>query len=367
MLPSMEPPAAVPTASRRLSTKRARPISEELAPQVAPAQRLEGLVIGGSRGFYDIQTAQGTFTCTIRGRLRKQLEYGEGGGRFKGVRKVRVLDHDPVSAGDRVQFQPTGPATGVIDWVAPRERGALSRRDPAGGELTLTTVAGIDQLICVFAARQPEPHLRLLDRLLVLAELQELDGVVCLNKVDLGVDRALQARMEVYRDAGYPVLFTSAVDRRGIEGLRAQLAGKTSAFVGPSGVGKTSLLNDLQPDLGERTGAVSAATNKGRHTTTGTRLYRLDQPAGGYIADTAGIRALGLTDDALEQLDECFPEFRPFLGSCRLGDCTHIHEPGCTVRTAVRSHRIDAKRYDSYRRLRNEGSEALEEAWSEAD
>ncbi|MHB8574017.1 MAG: ribosome small subunit-dependent GTPase A [Dehalococcoidia bacterium] len=330
-----------------------------------PAERealIEGLVVGGTRGFYEVQTERGVLICTIRGRLRKQLVYGETRSVYKSVRKVKVQQHDPVSIGDRVRALPAGDGTGVIEAVVERDRGAFSRGDPAGGERLLTTVAGLDQLICVFAAAKPEPHLRLLDRLLVLCELQGIAAVICLNKVDLGVGTSLAARLQVYRDAGYPVLQTSVAARRGIEALAAQLAGRTSAFLGPSGVGKTSLLNALQPGAGERTGLVSDSTNKGRHTTIGTRLYPLASALGGYIADTAGIRGLGLPGDVSDRLDGCFPEFRPYLGACRHAGCTHIHEPGCAVRDAVRAGAIDHDRYDSYHRLRDAGRAALIEA-----
>jgi ribosome biogenesis GTPase len=130
------------------------------------------------------------------------------------------------------------------------------------------------------------------------------------------------------------------------------LAGHTSAFLGPSGVGKSSLLNTLQPGLHERISAVSGATGKGRHTTTGTRLFPLDGPDGGYIADTAGIRALTLARETLRQLDVCFPEFRRHLSQCPLTDCSHLHEPGCAIRAAVVAGEITQARYASYCRLR---------------
>ena len=214
-------------------------------------------------------------------------------------------------------------------------------------------------MIAVFACREPEPHLGLLDRMLVTAEAADLAAVICINKVDLGVPNWLEERLAVYPVLGYPIVRTSAEAEIGVEALRERLAGRTSAFLGPSGVGKSSLLNALQPGLHERISAVSDATGKGRHTTTGTRLFPLDGPDGGYIADTAGIRALSLARETLRNLDACFPEFRPYLSQCPLTDCSHLHEPGCAIRAAVAAGEITQARFASYSRfMRGEGDAA---------
>jgi ribosome biogenesis GTPase len=325
---------------------------------------IEGLIVDGSRGQYRVETAQGAYVCTIRGRLRKQLAYPTSANAHRRVQDVKVIEKDPVAVGDRVRILPTGSATsttsatGVIEEIVARAGGAFTRDDPDDGGGALTTVAGLDQMVMVFAARDPEPHLRLLDRLLVLAEAQEMAVAICLNKVDLGLTTELAAELDVYRRIGYPVVLASASDGSGLDELRALLAGRVSAFVGPSGVGKSSLLNAIQPELGQRVSTISSATHKGRHTTTGTRLFPLDGPDGGYIADTAGIRALALVGGARRNLDWCFREFRPYLGACRLSDCTHLHEPDCAVRAAVRTGTIHAGRYDSYHRLATDGRSA---------
>jgi ribosome biogenesis GTPase len=330
------------------------------------AALVEGLIVDGSRGQYRVETADGVLTCTIRGRLRKQLLYPTSTTARKSVQKVKVQEKDPVAVGDRVRVLPSDRAHGVIEEVVARAGGSFTRGDPDDGQPALTTVAGLDQMVMVFAAQQPAPHLRLLDRFLVLAEAQELASTVCINKTDLGVEPWLSERVEVYRAVGYTVVYTSAATGEGIHALRARLAGRTSALLGPSGVGKSSLLNALWPDLEQRVSEVSGLTGKGRHTTTGTRLIPLDGPEGGYIADTAGIRALALGGQVNDRLDWCFPEFRPYLGQCRLNDCTHAHEPGCAVAQALHAGKLDRARCDSYLRLREGNAESAREDWEVA-
>ncbi len=312
---------------------------------------VEGLIVDGSRGIYRVETPIGLLSCTIRGRLRKELTYADSTSARRGVRDVKVKPHDPVAVGDRVRALPTGAGAGVIEEVVARAGAAFTRKDPDPAARELTTIAGLDQMVIVFAVREPDPHLGLLDRFLVVAEDQQVQAIVCMTKADLGIPPELERRMAVYSAAGYRVLYTSIATGQGIEELRDGLSGRTSAFLGKSGVGKSSLLNALEPGLAQRVSEVSGATGKGRHTTTATRLCRLSGPGGGYVADTAGIRALGLTDEAAQRLDWCFREFRPYLGACRLSDCTHIHESDCAVRAAVRDTVIDRERYQSYRRM----------------
>lgn len=321
---------------------------------------LEGLVVDGNRGIYRVETPEGALRCEIRGRLRKQLSYAQTSGTpFRNsVQRVKVHTHDPVAVGDRVRVLVTGRGAGMIEEIIARAGGAFARRDPEAGQGTLHSIVGLEQLVVVLAAREPEPHLGLLDRFLVTAESEDLRAVICINKVDLGVSPQLDEQLAVYQRLGYPVLRTSTASGAGMDALRERLAGRVSAFLGPSGVGKSSLLNLLQPGLHERISSVSDVTGKGRHTTTGTRLFPLDG-ADGYIADTAGIRALTLRQETLDHLDTCFPEFRPFLDHCALGDCRHLHEPHCAVREAVEAGAIAPARYASYRRLlRGDGDPA---------
>ncbi len=343
---SAQPPFSSPSLSSEEDSHTNGAPLESAKPGLA-----EGMIVEGSRGLYLVETPAGMLRCTIRGRLRKQLEYPSSATAHKRVQKAVVKEHDPVAVGDRVRVLPTGSGSGVIEEVVARAGGSLTRDDPDDGKGQIRSVAGLDQMVAVFAARNPEPHLRMLDRFLILAEMQRIASAICINKVDLGLEPWLAERLNVYRAAGYPVILTSVAAGEGVDDLRRLLAGRTSAFVGPSGVGKSSLLNALQPDLGRRVSAVSDATGKGRHTTTGTRFYPLDGSEGGYIADTAGIRALALGNAAAARLDRCFPEFRLYLGACRLSDCSHLHEPGCAVRAAVAAQAIDGERYESYCRL----------------
>lgn len=214
-------------------------------------------------------------------------------------------------------------------------------------------MANVDQVVVVFAAAHPEPRLRMLDRFLVQSEMSGLPAVIVVNKSDL-VDRSeIESRFSVYVRAGYPVLYTSVLTGEGLEGLRDRLCGRISVLTGPSGVGKSSLLNVLEPGFRLRTGEVSEAVRKGRHTTVMAELLPLS--CGGYVADTPGLRELGLWGVSRDRLDECFPEFRPYLGDCRFGrGCSHTHEPDCAVRAAVESGEVSLDRYESYRTLWDE-------------
>lgn len=314
---------------------------------------IEGLITEGSRGRYRVEAAAGALWCVVRGRLRKELIYAESASARRTARAVKVNQRDPVAIGDRVLARATGAGEGVIERVVTRAGAAsLTREDPDPGK-RLTTVRGIEQIVIVFAAREPAPHLRLADRFIALAESQEATAILCVNKADQGIAPWLRARLDVYAGLGYAVVTTSAATGEGVETLRELLAGRVSALTGPSGVGKSSLLNALEPGLALRVSAISATTGKGRHTTTGARMAPLSGPAGGWLADTAGIRALALDAGALSELPWLFREFRPLQGSCAFGDCQHLSEPGCAVIAAARSGAIDAERYDSYRRLAN--------------
>lgn len=319
---------------------------------------VEGTVLDGGRGQYRVQTADVTLICDLRGKLRKDLLYAISPSWRHKARRANVKARDPLAVGDRVRVLPTGGGRGMIEEIVPRAAGAFSREADVG--LT-TSVAGIDQIVAVFAVRDPEPHLGLLDRLLVMAEAQEISAIVCLNKADLGADAVLLERSDMYRSLGYTVVLTSAANGLGLDELRGRLAGRTSALLGPSGVGKSSLLNALEPGLALRVAEISDSTGKGRHTTTGTRVVPL--AGGGFVADTAGIKTLGLGRAAAGQLDWCFRELRPYLGRCQHNDCGHRHEPGCAIRAAVAAGEVDQTRYDSYCRLYDQGAAQAGRVW----
>jgi ribosome biogenesis GTPase len=248
--------------------------------------------------------------------------------------------------GDRVRTVEQEEGGWTIEAVADRAS-ELARRAPGGGRRRAKVlVANVDQIVAVFAVTHPAPRLRMLDRFLVLADASGVDAVIVANKVDLarGDEGAV---FEPYEAIGYPVIHTSAADGTGVPELRTALCGHISAMAGPSGVGKSSLLNALQPGLSLRTGEVSETVRKGRHTTVSSRLIPLR--CGGYVADTPGLRELGLWDVASDELDLHFPELLPHLDLCRFGrSCTHTHEPGCAVREAVERGDVSAARYASY-------------------
>lgn len=254
--------------------------------------------------------------------------------------------------GDRVRVSLLGDSQAMIEQVEPR-RSKFSRRQPGprGVWKEDMLVANVDQVLVVFACADPMPHVRMLDRFLVVAEHNQVPAVVVANKIDLvGLPRA-QETFNPYDAIGYPVHYVSAREGIGVEELADRLTGQTSVVTGPSGVGKSTLLNAIQPGLRIETGEVSEFLNKGRHTTTSAELHALAAPGNGYVADTPGLRELGLWQVPPNELAWCFPEFEPFLGRCAFNDCRHLEEPRCAVLAAVADGRITPARHDSYRRL----------------
>lgn len=299
-----------------------------------------GIVLSGTGGVWRVLTSGGeTLEVSLRGRLKK-----EDGQTLK------------LAVGDQVIVrQDSRGEAWAIEEIEPR-RSVLSRREPGGRYGERILAANIDQVIIVFSAAQPEPQLRMLDRFLIITEASELKPVIVVNKVDLVGDEQVRKTFEVYSRIGYDLHTTSAIDGTGIDEFKAALSDMTSVLTGPSGVGKSSLINAIYPNLNLRVGEVSEAVNKGRHTTVGATLVPL--PESGYIVDTPGLREVGLWGFVPEEFASCFPEFVPYIGECRFGDCSHRHEPGCEIRNRVTTGDISAERYESYVTLLAEIEEA---------
>ena len=306
-----------------------------------------GVVIRAGRGLYVVQTDSGrVIPCKLRGNLKKNLTYPESAGRAHRVEKVKKKQEtNPIAVGDRVEIVVDEEGrSGVIEVVVPR-RASLSRR--SGNERERQTlVANLELAVVTFAIREPRVDLYKLDRFLVLAEDAELDILIVLNKAELATEEEIAGVADPYRRIGYPVIATSARTGTGIEELRSQLSGKISAFAGPSGVGKSSLLNALQPGLALKTAEIGSITFKGRHTTVAAELLPLT--FGGWVADTPGLRQIEFWDLDTEDVGFCFPEMASLMGQCKFANCRHREEPGCGIRAAVASGDIDQRRYESY-------------------
>jgi len=294
---------------------------------------MQGLVIRSQSGFFTVETDALEYTCRLRGRLLK--------GRRRG---------DVVAVGDRVLFTPLEHSTGMIEEIEPR-KSIFSRLAPdPQGEYEQILIANPNEIVLVFSCAEPEPRFGMLDRFLVIAEKNDVPAVVIANKIDLVDAGQRQILFHRYTSIGYPVIYTSVKSNQGIENFRDQLKGKISLLTGPSGVGKSSLLNAIQPDLGLRVRQVSQTTSKGRHTTVVRELFPLEE--GGYVADTPGLKALALWDIDPDELDAYFPEIRSRVAQCAFSNCTHVHEPDCAVQEAVESGEIHPLRYQSYVRSR---------------
>lgn len=268
--------------------------------------------------------------CALRGRLK--------------------LDEEQINPGDFVLLEHLSDGSCRIEGLLPR-RTKLSRRAVAGSREQVI-VANVDQLAAVFAAGEPAPDFRLLDRFLVLAELNELSAFIVLNKTDLPSDDRAMRAFDVYREAGYDILPTSAHRGDGISELSRRLGDHATVFAGPSGVGKSSLLNLLLPEQELKVREVSRKRGRGRHTTVGSTFYRL--PGGGYVADTPGLQLLVLWDLSPDELAGAFPEFSSAIGGCRFNDCRHVLEPDCAVRSLIEAGAASEARYGSYRALLDE-------------
>jgi ribosome biogenesis GTPase len=296
------------------------------APAVSCAT---GTVIQNHGALFDVLIERHVVKCLLRGRLKKDHR-----------REVA-----PIAAGDLVTVRMLEHGRGVIEHVLPRQSG-LSRRAAGAEPLQHMLVANVDQAIIVFAAAEPRPDLFMLDRFLVAAIAGDLEPLVCVNKADLVDGELLGAQFAVYRHCGFRVLFTSAVGGDGLSDLQEALKDRRSVICGPSGVGKSTLLNAIAPGLHLRTGEVGEVTHKGRHTTSSIALLEL--PFGGWVADTPGLRQLSFLEITQEHIATAFPDVAPHLGKCRYANCAHGEDQGCVLREAVAAGEVGERRLRSY-------------------
>lgn len=342
----------------------------------ATSGRTEGMVIAIAHGFFEVSADGKTYLCTLRGRLRSSRppsppRRAERQPPLRNTRAPQQNRAQPaatepaavptrIAPGDRVLFTDLGGGQGIIEDVLPRRTVLARARSEAGTEHIM--LANLDLAVLVFAVREPTPHFGMLDRYLALCEHAGVAVTICLNKVDLGVPSEVEAAIALYAGLGYRVLRTSAATGTGLRELREQLQDRISLLTGPSGVGKSSLMNELVPDAVQRVGEISEATGKGRHTTTGVRLLPL--PEGGWLADSAGIRELALWNVPSDELARAFIELRPVADDCLYEDCEHsTDEEGCALRDAVASGQMTASRFASFQRLFDEAREAEQPRW----
>lgn len=316
----------------------------------------DGTIIFKSKNLFDVFSENQVKHCTLSTAFERRV--AKAG-------KMPIAEQEPIrwlTIGDKVQISSENGQNWQIDHVYSRRsllaRRAVSGKDYGHQEAQLIA-ANVDQLIAVFAIYQPEIKWNLLDRYLVLAEAAALDVIICLTKYDLinslslAYQQELHTQIENYRRLGYEIIETSSFTDLGIPALKKHLTGKSSIFVGKSGVGKTSLLNCVFNGFQQRTLPVNPVTGTGRHTTTSLTLVPLD--AHSSVIDTPGIREFGLWDIDPQSLAEYFPEMRPFLGMCKFRlDCKHDEEPGCAIRSAVMSDHISPYRYRSYLKILRE-------------
>jgi ribosome biogenesis GTPase len=293
-----------------------------------------GVVLERTGNTFRVHTPEGECIAVLRGKLKRG-------------------DDDRLVAGDVVDLETHGDGPATVERVHPR-RSVLARRRATGGHgarRAQPIAANVDQVVVVAAARDPEPSARMLDRFLVIAEANGLPAVLVVNKAEL--DRSVIGQLQQrYAHSGYQVLSTSVKTPEGLPALRDLLRGRESVFTGASGVGKSSLLNALEPGLKLRIGAISEKWRTGTHTTRAAELVPL--ALGGYVVDTPGMREVGTWGIAPDELGACFPELRPFLDGCRFDNCRHLAEPGCAVRQAALAGLVDPDRLVSYERIYEE-------------
>lgn len=282
----------------------------------------EGVIVKAIAGFYYVNTANGLFECNARGKFR--------------------YDKITPMVGDKVEIQVTDDKN---------LKGSVNKIFPRTNELIRPRISNVDQAVVVFAADKPKPNFDLLDRFLLLIEEQFIDIVICINKIDIDNENILDKLKNIYLNSGYRIIGTSTLTGEGIDELKECLKDKTSVVAGPSGVGKSSLLNLVEPRLDFKTGEISHKIQRGKHTTRHTELVEMAQ--GGYIADSPGFTSLYITHIQMEELQNYFREFDAYIGQCRFNGCSHTHEPDCAVISRV-GKEISVQRYERYKQIYKE-------------
>ena len=279
---------------------------------------MQGKIIKGIAGFYYVDSQQGVFQCKAKGIFRNK--------------SIKPL------VGDNVEFEITHEED---------QEGNITEILERDNELIRPAVANIDQAMIVFALKAPNPNVNLLDKLLVCMEYQNIETIICFNKTDIADKDFAEDLASIYRNAGYKVLFTSATENEGVEEVKKALKGKSTVFAGPSGVGKSSMLNAIKEDAVMETGDISEKIGRGKHTTRHSEIFKTDDDT--YVFDTPGFGSVFIPGMTKERLEDCFPEFSLYTNECRFIGCAHINEPDCAVKEALSENKIAESRYESYK------------------
>lgn len=285
---------------------------------------MQGKIIKGIAGFYYVHVENnGIYECKAKGVFRNK--------------SIKPL------VGDNVLID-------VIDEN--QKKGNITKVLERENELIRPAVANVDQAMLIFAVKQPDPNLNLLDRFLVMMEFQNIETIICFNKIDIGDDAFIEELKHIYNNAGYKVMFASATEKEGVEAVKKVLQNKSTVFAGPSGVGKSSMLNALTKDYTMETGAVSEKIGRGRHTTRHSEIFNIDENT--YVFDTPGFSSLFVPGMTKDKLEDCFPEFMQYTDQCRFVGCAHISEPDCAVKDALENGDISESRYENYKLMYEE-------------